>query len=142
MKDPRGFTLTELLVVIALIGILFAIALPVYQDYIKRATKTAAGVVLMDIVSRQQQYASTKSAFAVGDLGAGGMAALAELGVVVPGEVSASYEFEIILREWDSGTARMTGYEASAVPIAGGLMDGAPTLTVNQFGLRKPVGAW
>jgi prepilin-type N-terminal cleavage/methylation domain-containing protein len=45
MKKMQGFTLIELMIVIAILGILLAIAIPAYQDYLARA-RTSEGLMM------------------------------------------------------------------------------------------------
>jgi type IV pilus assembly protein PilA len=45
-NDDKGFTLIELMIVVAIIGILAAIAIPAYQDYIARS-QASEGIMLL-----------------------------------------------------------------------------------------------
>ena len=58
MKKAQGFTLIELMVVIAVIAILASIALPSYQSYIFRANRSLATVLMTDVMRDQEEMYS------------------------------------------------------------------------------------
>jgi len=51
-----GFTLIELMIVVAIIGILAGIAYPAYQDYVTRAKRADAKVALLSLQLAQEKY--------------------------------------------------------------------------------------
>ncbi len=55
MKE-RGFTLTEVMIVVAIVGILSAIVIPSYNGYVQKAARTEAIAALLDGANKQEQY--------------------------------------------------------------------------------------
>lgn len=55
-RGNAGFTLIELMVTVAVIGILAGIAYPSYQNYVIRAQRSAAQQLMLNIASREEQF--------------------------------------------------------------------------------------
>ena len=54
-----GFTLIELMVVVAIATILFSIAIPSYMTYIRQSRRTEAKTAVLDLAGREERFLST-----------------------------------------------------------------------------------
>ena len=131
-KVDRGFTLIEVMIVVAIMGILAAIAYPSYINYVIKANRSAAQSFMMEVASKQERYLLDARSY--GDLAALGMAS-------VPTTVTKNYAVTAT-----PSAGPPPSYAITATANSGSVQatkDSACTpLTIDQTGKKLPEGCW
>ncbi|MHB1084993.1 MAG: type IV pilin protein [Thiobacillus sp.] len=131
MTAQKGFTLIELMITVAVIGILAAIAYPSYQKYVLRANRVDAQAILSETAQFMERYFTTSGTYVGGAL----------LSNVSPkGASTATKKYDI---SFSAGPAAAS-YTLQAVPVGIQANDICGTITVTNTGVQTPTttGCW
>jgi type IV pilus assembly protein PilE len=129
LRRQRAFTLIEMMIVLVVLAVLAAIALPAYQEQVRKGRRASAQAHLMDIAAKQQQFLLDNRRYAA-DLTS------TELNLTTPGDVDAFYTITCCGANTSASPPLFT---ASAAPKTGQTADlGGATLSIDQAGTKLP----
>lgn len=119
-KHVTGFTLIELMIAVAIVAIIVAIAVPAYNDQVRRSRRAAGKAVAMEMVQGLERWHTVNNTYA---------------GYAVTMNSPSDGDPYYIVSPSDLA---VTTYTVSAVPQGGQAEDKCETLTVDQAGTKTP----
>lgn len=124
IRAPGGFTLIEVMLVVVLIGILAAIALPSYQEQVRQARRAEVSAVLLESAQLLERHYTRYGAYDAGPAAA----------VAPQSPATGAAVYRIV------ASVAAEGFTLTATAVPGGLMagDACATYSINQVNQRTP----
>lgn len=134
-RRQLGFTLIELMVTVAIVGILASIAIPSYQSYVVKSSRSAAQTELLFLASLQEKVYLNSSSYSASITKSYNGTADAANGLGYASTTKdGKYDLTIVT------PAGGQTYTITAAPATGKTQVGDGNLTIDQSGKRAWVG--
>lgn len=120
-----GFTLIEVLIVVAIVGILSAVAFPSYTEYIRRGNRSEATAALLEAQQFMERYYGANNRYSTA---ANGNPALPARLQTIPAGATTRYTLSV--------AATVNSYTLTAVPSGSMAADKCGSLTITNTGVK------
>ena len=134
-RRSKGFTLVEIIIVIAIAAILAAAGIPSYNEHIRKSKRSVAKGVLMDTVNRQEQFFANNKTYSNTWAGLAAPDPYYIDGSGDPVTSNGVYQLTIEV----TGSAPYLSYTLKATPVAGSpqAADSCGVLSITSDGQRS-----
>jgi type IV pilus assembly protein PilE len=126
-RNSHGFTLIELMITVAIVGILASIAYPSYTDFVIRSNRSEAQRELLRLANLQEQVFVDSRSYAADMTGLGAGTAAIET-------ESGNYDISVSAQSATTFTLQATAKNIQSRDTA------CPTLTINELGQKNLTG--
>jgi len=126
-ETQQGFTLIEVMIVVVIIGILAAIALPSYQEHVRQTRRAEVSAVLLKNAQLLERHYTRNGGYDTGTVN----------GLIGQSPASGTAVYTIV------PTLTPESFILTATAVSGGIMagDACATYTLNQVGQRTPAAS-
>lgn len=135
MKKQQGFNLVELMIAVAIVGVITAFAYPSYQEQVRKTRRADCSGALASFASTMERFYTVNNTYrgaADGGVDTGAPAIFPDTCPVDGGD--ATYNLTI-------QAANVSTFEVRAAPVGGQANDKCGTLTLTNRGLKGITGA-
>lgn len=136
VRNLKGFTLIEMLIVVAVVGILAAVALPSYRQYIVRAARVEAQTEMLELASLQEKIFLNSNGYAFSVTAAYNGTSAGGLGRATGTTKDGKYTFALVDSADVAMAAAAQAFVLRATPTAGGTQVGDGVMTISESGRR------
>ena len=140
LTKARGFTLIELMIVVAIVSILLAVAIPGYQQQVLKTKRSLARGELLEVLARQEQYFVNNKSYALNLQTGLGYPANGYY-IDTDGNDLATAGGAIYLIQFN-GAPATTAFTIEAIPQGGQIKDSrCMTLSITSVGVKAETGS-
>jgi type IV pilus assembly protein PilE len=133
-RNPSGFTLIELMIVVVIVGVLASIALPAYQDSVRKSRRANAISLMLDMQLNEEKYRANNPTYA------NSLTAMGLTSAYVTDKVSASYYTITIAASTNTYSIAANAVGNQANDKQNG--ESCASISIDQSNTKLPATCW